>query len=136
MMNIIIETLLDCLPEIAVLIMSLITAVISKKIIPLINTRLDKANVEITKEQLADIQEWVQIFVNSAQRLDKAGNLNGITKKEYAMNKIMVYVEQSGYKFTDDQLDDIRRSAVYLLEQTEAVIKDAANEIVKEVVVE
>ena len=135
-MDILIDTLIKCLPEIAVLIMSLVTAIIGKKIVPLINTKLDKANVEITKEQLADMQDWVQILVNSAQRLDKAGSLNGVTKKEYVTNKIMIYVEQSGYNFTADQLDDIRRSAVYLLEQTEAVIKDAANEIVKEVVVE
>jgi hypothetical protein len=82
------------------------------------------------------MQEWVQIFVNSAQRLDKAGNLNGVTKKEYVTNKIMVYIEQSGYQFTEDQLDDIRRSAVYMLEQTEIIIKDAANDIIKDVVVE
>lgn len=135
-MNLMINVIIECLPEISVLIMSLVSALIGKKIVPLIASKLHKSNIEITKEQLMDIQEWMRIFVNSAQRLDKAGNLDGVTKKEYVTNKIMIYVEQSGYIFTQEQLDDIRRSAVYLLEQSEAIIKDAIVDVVEDVVVE
>ena len=135
-MNIFIEILIDCLPEIAVLIISLVSAIIGKKIVPFIKAKLDKVNVEITKEQLEDVKTWIEMLVNSAQRLDKAGNLGEITKKEYVETNTMIYIQSKGYEFTEEQIDIIRRSLVYLMEQAEIIVNNAADEIVRDVVVE
>ena len=39
------------------------------------------------------------------------------------------YIEEKGYDFTEEQLDNIRRAAVLALEQTEAIVNDAMQQI-------
>mgnify|MGYP004673818367 FL=1 len=76
--------------------------------------------------------DWAEVFVASAQRLDRSGKLNDLTKKEYVMEKLMEKIKELNYDFTEEQLDNIRRSVVYALEQTEEIIADTADSLKKE----
>lgn len=124
-----IDIVIQCLPEITSLLVAIIGAVIGKKIIPLISAKNEKENLDITAKQISAVKEWIEILVASAQRLDKSGNLGDLTKKEYVAERITEYISRCGYEFTSEQLDDIRRSAVYFLEQSEYILSDVNNQL-------
>lgn len=124
-----IDIVIQCLPELTSLLVAIIGAVIGKKIIPLISAKNEKENLDITAKQISAVKEWIEILVVSAQRLDKSGNLGDLTKKEYVAERITEYISKCGYGFTSEQLDDIRRSAVYLLEQSEYILSDVNDQL-------
>lgn len=130
----IIVSVINCIPELVAILVAILSAFVYKKLIPFINAKLDEKNIDITAKQLDDVKEWIAILVDSAYRLDKSGKLQNITKKEYVTEKIIEYVSKSDYKFTEEQLDDIRRAAVVALEQTEIAISDIANRLEEEVI--
>lgn len=117
-----INSLIEYMPTIIQIVFGLLSAIITVKVVPLI-----KAN--FTKSQLDEIAIWTKFLVESAQRLDKSGKLSEITKKEYVMDKLIAYIEETGYSFTEDQLNDIRRSAVLALENAEALVSSTVTEI-------
>lgn len=124
-----IDIVIQCLPELTSLLVAIIGAVIGKKIVPLISAKNEKENLDITAKQISAVKEWIEILVASAQRLDKSGNLGDLTKKEYVAERITEYISKCGYGFTSEQLDDIRRSAVYLLEQSEYILSDVNDQL-------
>ena len=125
MKEILIDTLINALPELVAIFMGVLAAVVSRWLIPLI-----KDNT--TKNQLEAIDIFVTALVQSAQRLDKTGKLENITKKDYVMNKLNEFIAQNKYKFTEDQLDDIRRAAVLALENAEKIVSDGKDELLGE----
>jgi hypothetical protein len=122
MKEIIIDSILQYLPYLIGLIFTIITGVVSKKVIPVLTTTKNA-------KMLVEVIEFAKILVDSAQRLDKTGKLIEVTKKDYVMQQLNDYIEEKGYKFTEEQLDNIRRAAVLALEQTEAIINDAMQQI-------
>jgi len=133
-----VNALIEVLPIIVKLVFTVIGIIVTNKIVPYIVEKTKANKVLTTKEQLEIVKQWTQVFVDSAQRLDKSGKLaelTNLTKKEYVMKKLMDKIGELGYKFTEDQLDQIRRAAVYALDQAEALfdqtkqnIEEAANE--------
>lgn len=125
MKEILINSLVEYLPELIGLIFTILSLVVTKKIVPLLKTK-------ISKSQMEEIAEWTKVLVESAQRLDKSGKLENITKKEYVMKKLMAHVSDLGYDFSDDQLDDIRRSAVLALENVEKLADTTKEELLND----
>ena len=125
MKEILVNSLIEYLPELIGLVFTILSLVVTKKIIPLVKTK-------ISSSQMAEIAEWTKVLVESAQRLDKSGKLENVTKKEYVMEKLMAHVKDLGYDFTDDQLDDIRRSAVLALENVEKLADTTKEELLTE----
>ena len=122
MKEIIIDSVLQYLPYFIGFIFTIITGVVSKQAIPVLTTTKNA-------KMLAEVIEFAKILVDSAQRLDKTGKLIEVTKKDYVMQQLNDYIKEKGYEFTEEQLDNIRRSAVLALEQTEAIINDAMTQI-------
>lgn len=118
MKEIIIDVFIANLPQIVDTLFLILAYIVTRKLIPLIKTKIDE-------NKLNDILHWCQVFVESAQRLDKSGKLEGLSKKEYVMNELNNYIANKGYQFTDEQLQNIRRAAVLTLENTEALINQA-----------
>lgn len=118
MKEIIIDVFIANLPQIVDVLFLILAYIVTRKLIPLIKTKIDE-------NKLNDILHWCQVFVESAQRLDKSGKLEGLSKKEYVMNELNNYIANKGYQFTDEQLQNIRRAAVLTLENTEALINQA-----------
>lgn len=133
-----VNALIEVLPIIVKLVFTVIGVIVTNKIVPYIIEKTKANKALTTKEQLEIVKQWTQVFVDSAQRLDKSGKLaelTNLTKKEYVMDKLMEKIGELDYKFTEDQLDQIRRSVVYALDQAEALldqtkqdIEEAANE--------
>ena len=118
MKEIITDVFIANLPQIVDVLFLILAYIVTRKLIPLIKTKIDE-------NKLNDILHWCQVFVESAQRLDKSGKLEGLSKKEYVMNELNNYIANKGYQFTDEQLQNIRRAAVLTLENTEALINQA-----------
>ena len=118
MKEIIIDVFIANLPQIVDVLFLILAYIVTRKLIPLIKTKIDE-------NKLNEILHWCQVFVESAQRLDKSGKLEGLSKKEYVMNELNNYIANKGYQFTDEQLQNIRRAAVLTLENTEALINQA-----------
>lgn len=127
-----VNALIESLPIIVKLVFTVIGVIVTNKIVPYIVEKT-KANKALTaKEQLEIVKQWTQVFVDSAQRLDKSGKLSeltNLTKKEYVMNKLMIKISELDYKFSEDQLDQIRRSVVYALDQAESLINQTKQDI-------
>lgn len=121
-MNDIWNIFLEYLPDLLKVFFAIITAIITKKVVPVLTTAKNA-------KRLQEIIEFSKVLVDSAQRLDRAGKLAEITKKEYVMQELNGYITEKGYKFTEEQLDNIRRSAVFALEQTEQILVDTMNQI-------
>ena len=117
MKEIFVDVILANLPEIPYIIFALLSAIVTKKILPLITTAKNA-------KRLGEVISYAQVLVDSAYRLDKAGKLVEITKKEYVMEQLNIYIIDKGYQFTPEQLDNIRRAAVVALEQTEQIVTD------------
>ena len=122
MKEIIIDVFIANLPQIVDVLFLILAYIVTRKLIPLIKTKIDE-------NKLNDILHWCQVFVESAQRLDKSGKLEGLSKKEYVMNELNNYIANKGYQFTDEQLQNIRRAAVLTLENTEALINQAKTDL-------
>ena len=122
MKEIIIDVFIANLPQIVDALFLILAYIVTRKLIPLIKTKIDE-------NKLNDILHWCQVFVESAQRLDKSGKLEGLSKKEYVMNELNNYIANKGYQFTDEQLQNIRRAAVLTLEHTEALINQAKTDL-------
>lgn len=122
MKEIITDVFIANLPQIVETLFLIITFIVTKKILPLIKVKIDE-------NKLNEILSWCEIFVESAQRLEKSGKLEGLSKKEYVMNELNNYIANKNYKFTDEQLQNIRRAAVLTLENTEALINQSRNEL-------
>ena len=106
-----INMIIDKLPEIASLLMAMALIFFSTKILPFLRNSADDSQMKV-------IKMWAEFLVESAERLEISGKINDVTKKEYVMNKLMEIVDESGYNFTEEQLDDIRRAAVIIYENT------------------
>ena len=122
MKEIIIDVFIANLPQIVDALFFILAYIVTRQLIPLIKTKIDE-------NKLNDILHWCQVFVESAQRLDKSGKLEGLSKKEYVMNELNNYIANKGYQFTDEQLQNIRRAAVLTLEHTEALINQAKTDL-------
>ena len=122
MKEIITDVFIANLPQIVDVLFLILAYIVTRKLIPLIKTKIDE-------NKLNDILHWCQVFVESAQRLDKSGKLEGLSKKEYVMNELNNYITNKGYQFTDEQLQNIRRAAVLTLENTEALINQAKTDL-------
>jgi len=122
MKEIFVDVILANLPEITYLIFALLSAIVTKKILPLITTAKNA-------KRLGEVISYAQVLVDSAYRLDKAGKLLEATKKEYVMEQLDAYIVEKGYKFTPEQLDNIRRAAVVALEQTEQIVADVIEKV-------
>ena len=122
MKEIIIDVFIANLPQIVDVLFLILAYIVTRKLIPLIKTKIDE-------NKLNEILHWCQVFVESAQRLDKSGKLEGLSKKEYVMNELNNYITNKGYQFTDEQLQNIRRAAVLTLENTEALINQAKTDL-------
>lgn len=132
MENIIINNLINCVPYLIDIFFAVIGLLVYKKIIPYIKSKYSQSEIKNFQDQLNIVMQWAKIFVESAQRLDATGKLGEIanmTKKEYVMDKLMEQIKNLGYAFTEEQLDEIRRSAVLILEQSEKLLKEAENEL-------
>lgn len=121
-MNDVWNIFLEYLPDLLKVFFAIITAIITKKVVPVFTTAKNA-------KRLQEIIEFSKVLVDSAQRLDRTGKLAEITKKEYVMQELNSYITEKGYKFTDEQLDNIRRSAVFALEQTEQILIDTMGQI-------
>lgn len=106
-----INMIVDILPEISTLIMAIIFIIFSARFLPLLKSGADDNQIKV-------IKQWAEFLVESAERLEISNKINNVSKKEYVMNKLMDIVEKNGYPFTEDQLDDIRRAAVIIYENT------------------
>lgn len=106
-----IDVVISALPEIASLVMTIAVAVFSIKFLPFLKNSSEDSQIKI-------IKQWAEFLVESAERLGLSNKIGDLTKKEYVMNKLMDIVEKNGYVFTEDQLDDIRRAAVIVYENT------------------
>ena len=122
MKEIIIDSVIQYLPYFIGFIFTVITGVISKNVIPVLTTTKNA-------KMLSEVIEFAKVLVDSAQRLDKTGKLIEVTKKDYVMQQLNDYIEEKGYKFTEEQINNIRRAAVLALEQTEAIINDTIRKI-------
>ena len=122
MREVFIDAIIANLPEIISIFFAVLGAIITKKIIPVLTT----AN---NAQKLNEVIQIAEILVESAYRLDKSGRLENITKKEYVMSELDKYIEEKKYRFTESQLDNIRRAAVVALEQTEVIISDTISKI-------
>ena len=122
MKEIIIDSVIQYLPYFIGFVFTIITGVVSKNAIPVLTTTKNA-------KMLAEVIEFAKVLVESAQRLDKTGKLIEITKKDYVMQQLNDYIEEKGYEFTEEQLDNIRRAAVLALEQTEAIVNDTIQKI-------
>lgn len=122
MKEIITDVFIANLPQIVDALFLILAYIVTRKIIPLIKTKIDE-------NKLNEILHWCQVFVESAQRLDKSGKLEGLSKKEYVMNELNNYITNKGYQFTDEQLQNIRRAAVLTLENTEALINQVKTDL-------
>lgn len=122
MKEIITDVFIANLPQIVDALFLILAYIVTRKIIPLIKTKIDE-------NKLNEILHWCQVFVESAQRLDKSGKLEGLSKKEYVMNELNNYITNKGYQFTDEQLQNIRRAAVLTLENTEALINQSKTDL-------
>lgn len=116
------DIVLEYLPDLLKVFFAIITAIITKKVAPVLTTAKNA-------KRLQEIIDFSKVLVDSAQRLDKAGKLAELTKKEYVMQQLYDYIEEKGYEFTEDQLDNIRRAAVFALEQTEQILTDTMDQI-------
>ncbi|MEY8365732.1 phage holin, LLH family [Anaerovoracaceae bacterium 41-7] len=123
MKEIFIDAFISYLPELIGLFFLVLSSIVTKKVLPLVK-------IKLSQSQLEEISVWTEVLVESAQRLDKSGKLNGITKKEYVMQRLMEHVESLNYNFTDAQLDDIRRSAVLALENIEKIATDTKADLI------
>ena len=122
MKEIMIDSVLQYLPYFIGFIFTVLGGVITNKVIPTLTTTKNA-------KMLSEVIEFAKILVDSAQRLDKTGKLVESTKKDYVMQQLNNYIEEKGYVFTEEQLDNIRRAAVLALEQTEALINDTIQKI-------
>ena len=122
MKEIIIGSVIEYLPYFIGFVFTVLGGIITNKVIPTLTTTKNA-------KMLSEVIEFAKVLVDSAQRLDKTGKLIDVTKKDYVMQQLNDYIEEKGYKFTEEQLDNIRRSAVLALEQTEAIINDAMTQI-------
>lgn len=132
MENAMINALIENLPLIMKIIFTILGVIVTNKLVPFIATKTQSNKAQTVARQLETIMEWASVFVDSAQRLDKSGKLSeltNLTKKEYVMDKLMAKIKELDYDFTEDQLDQIRRSVVYALEQTEAMIEQTKQEV-------
>lgn len=132
MENAIINAFIENLPLIMKIIFTILGVIVTNKLVPFIATKTQNNKAQTVAQQLETIMEWASVFVDSAQRLDKSGKLaelTNLTKKEYVMDKLMAKIKELDYDFTEDQLDQIRRSVVYALEQTEAMIEQTKQEV-------
>lgn len=135
MENIIINNLIGCIPYAVDVIFAVIGLLVYKKLIPYIKSKYSQNEIKNFQEQLNVVIQWAKIFVDSAQRLDSTGKLTEVfnmTKKEYVMDKLIAQIKNLNYDFTEDQLDEIRRSTVLILEQSEKLIDNTANELTGE----
>lgn len=136
MENAMINAFIENLPLIMKIIFTILGVIVTNKLVPFIATKTQSNKAQTVAQQLETIMEWASVFVDSAQRLDKSGKLaelTNLTKKEYVMDKLMAKIKELDYDFTEDQLDQIRRSVVYALEQTEAMIEQTKQEV-KEII--
>ena len=106
-----INMIIDILPEISTLIMAIIFIIFSTKLLPLLKSGVDDNQIKV-------IKQWAEFLVESAERWEISNKINNVSKKDYVMNKLMDIVKKNGYCFTEDQLDDIRRAAVIIYENT------------------
>lgn len=134
MQNVIMESVIKCVPYIIDILFAVLGLLVYTKIIPYIKSKYSQSEIQNFQQQFDVVMQWAKILVESAQRLDASGKLQEVinmTKKEYVMDKLMEQIKALGYNFTEEQLDEIRRSAVLLLEQSEKLLKDASAEITK-----
>lgn len=122
MKEILIGSVIEYLPYLISFIFTVIAGIVTKKVIPVLTTTKNA-------KMLAEVIEFAKVLVDSAQRLSKTGKLLETTKKDYVMQQLNDYIEEKGYEFTEEQLDNIRRAAVLALEQTEAIVNDAMQQI-------
>lgn len=127
-----INLLITYLPYIVEVLFAVLSTVIAVKLLPYLRSKLSQSDLNNIEKQLGIVMDWAEVFVASAQRLDRSGKLNDLTKKEYVMEKLMEKIKELNYNFTEEQLDNIRRSVVYALEQTEEIIADTADSLKKE----
>ncbi|MGF6375120.1 putative Holliday junction resolvase-like endonuclease [Clostridiales Family XIII bacterium PM5-7] len=105
-------------------------------VVALIGKLMGVLKTKLTSEQLEHIKKWAKILVESAQRLEESGGLNNTTKKELVMNQLMELVESSKFKFTEAQIDAIRRAAVVSMEnlsmQMDVILDDFLSDVQEE----
>lgn len=121
-----INLIIDNLPEIATIIMAIVFTIFIRKFLPSLKSSLDD-------NQLKIIRQWAEFLVESAERLEISNKLSEVTKKEYVMDKLMELVSENGYDFTEDQLDDIRRAAVIIYENTYKMAELTVDTLLEEV---
>ena len=81
-------------------VLTLIVAVLSAFLIPLIKRKVDA-------EKLATIQFWVGIAVDAAEQVFRDGGL-GAEKKKYVVN----FLEARGFSIDADELNNLIEAAV------------------------
>lgn len=81
-------------------VLTLIVAVLSAYLIPLIKRKVDA-------EKLATIQFWVGIAVDAAEQVFRDGGL-GAEKKKYVVN----FLEARGFSIDADELNNLIEAAV------------------------
>lgn len=81
-------------------VLTLIVAVLSAYLIPLIKRKVDA-------EKLATIQFWVEIAVDAAEQVFRDGGL-GAEKKKYVVN----FLEARGFSIDADELNNLIEAAV------------------------
>ena len=81
-------------------VLTLIVAVLSAYLIPLIKRKVDA-------EKLATIQFWVEIAVDAAEQVFRDGGL-GAEKKKYVVNVL----EARGFSIDADELNNLIEAAV------------------------
>ena len=132
MENAMMSAFIECLPLILKVIFTALGVVITKKVVPFLIEKTNNDKAKTIQQQLETVIEWAKIFVDSAQRLDTSGKLaqiTNLTKKDYVMEKLMAKISELNYSFTKEQLDEIRRSVVYALNQTEALIEQTYEDV-------
>ena len=130
-----IDLLITHLPYLVEILFAILSTVVAVKLLPYLRSKLSQSDLNNIERQFDIIMNWAEVFVSSAQRLDKTGKLADLSKKEYVMAKLMAKIQELNYNFTEEQLDNIRRAVVYALEQTEEIISntiDSAKEEKKE----
>lgn len=132
MENAMMSALIECLPLMLKIIFTVLGVIITKKVVPFLIEKTNNDKAKTIQQQLETVIEWAKIFVDSAQRLDTSGKLaqiTNLTKKDYVMEKLMAKISELNYNFTEEQLDEIRRSVVYALNQTEALIEQTYEDV-------
>lgn len=86
-------------------VLTLIVAVLSAYLIPLIKRKVDA-------EKLATIQFWVGIAVDAAEQVFRDGGL-GAEKKKYVVN----FLEARGFSIDAEELNNLIEAAVLELKQ-------------------